>query len=785
MISSVFTLKESNYVPEELVSFKQTNLEEGYYMNSSLNFLLECHEELLSYRQDFYKSILEASDEYVINESFNEVISKIKVIIKKILAYIESLIKRFTTQLAKFVGSDKHIMKRKDEIRKFPSDESFTINGYEFTIDDKVPVIDIVGLDLNELRHELQAISDKTIVVKIEKLSELIVKLSDQQIDDICGQILGLDSAIAQSTFNEQVFAIYRDGKSLESTLTIKREDVLRALNDYEGYNDKIKQVKSLQNNITSKYKSLEKQVDDLVRSNMNLDGSAKMETELDSVQTLNNYKTNLAHSLDNLVIALTNRIQKISTLHVQAIAGKLDAYNALTIQDRNILYTALSTVQKDIKNMRMMKESVDLSIDESCYDYTRTAINRQYMTELHALNLRQQRFVDECLALSESNIPELKSINEDLKMDVKNKFDKLVEFLKSIYQKFLMKMNKFLTNNKDFLNKYKDVILTKKVEPYKLNNVPDYEAGIKNITNHKLPHIDIKSILSETEDTIKKKVLPAYTGNEELSEFAKKYFLSDNKPNREEVSSETLNMGEIYNFCINAPAALKNLEADRDAFIKEANTVKTAVLNVAAKNESTDLYGYKYYYSSVLESFINEEEGMQIQKDASNAPKQDAKADAKVDLTVDKNDTTDKNKDIADKVKQDPDDKGKDADTQAKENQGAEAKKIKETADWYLKALQTVCTAKITSFQRIYTEYMKILRYHVSQATGSMGSTTKFTEEDVNNIKSAMKEYKDAKDEAGKKSAADKIISIYKSRQMVIDAHDVQNLVNKNASKL
>lgn len=778
MISSVFTLKENNYVPEELVSFKQTNLEEGYYINSSLNFLLECHEELLSYRQDFYKSILEASDEYVINESFNEVISKIKVIIKKILAYIESLIKRFTTQLAKFVGSDKHIMKRKDEIRKFPSDESFTINGYEFTIDDKVPVIDIVGLDLNELRHELQAISDKTIVVKIEKLSELIVKLSDQQIDDICGQILGLDSAIAQSTFNEQVFAIYRDGKSLESTLTIKREDVLRALNDYEGYNDKIKQVKSLQNNITSKYKSLEKQVDDLVRSNMNLDGSAKMETELDSVQTLNNYKTNLAHSLDNLVIALTNRIQKISTLHVQAIAGKLDAYNALTIQDRNILYTALSTVQKDIKNMRMMKESVDLSIDESCYDYTRTAINRQYMIELHALNLRQQRFVDECLALSESNIPELKSINEDLKMDVKNKFDKLVEFLKSIYQKFLMKMNKFLTNNKDFLNKYKDVILTKKVEPYKLNNVPDYEAGIKNITNHTIKRLDIKTMMTQSDDQIRQAVLPQYTGKDEFSEFAKRYFLCDNKPNREEVSSETLNMGEIYNFCVNAPAAIKKLENDQNVFKTEADKIKSEVLKTA-KNESTDLYGYKYYYSSVLESYINEE--------GENEAKENTNSDAKLDLTVSKNDTTDKNNDIADKVqtKKDPDDKAKDAEAQAKENQGAEAKKIKETADAYLKALQVVFTAKITSFQKIYTEYMKILRYHVSQATGSMGSTTKFTEEDQKNIKAAMKEYKDAKDKEGRESATNKIKAIYKSKQIVIDDRDVQNLVEKNASKL
>ena len=50
------------------------------------------------------------------------------------------------------------------------------------------------------------------------------------------------------------------------------------------------------------------------------------------------------------------------------------------------------------------------------------------------------------------------------------------------------------------------------------------------------------------------------------------------------------------------------------------------------------------------------------------------------------------------------------------------------------------------------------------------------------------MKEYKNAEDKGdadAKKAAEGKIISIYKSNNMVIDARDVASLVAKNAAKL
>ena len=250
--------------------------------------------------------------------------------------------------------------------------------------------------------------------------------------------------------------------------------------------------------------------------------------------------------------------------------------------------------------------------------------------------------------------------------------------------------------------------------------------------------------------------------------------------------------MAEIYEFCLNAKSAISNLEKDRDAFVAAASKIKTTVLAAFPKTESNVL-GDMYYYSTVLESYINEEG----EEKAANPPQNGTNpnqsqnntnnTNAKMDLEVPQSDKkAEQNKDLKDKVKSDEiKDTDKEAKKQADENKDGDKKKIEETADWYLKTIQTVCTAKITAFQKIYSEYMKILRYHVKEATGSLGKASSFTDDEVNNIKAAMKEYKNAKTKEDENKAAQKIIDIYKSRHMTIDAHDVQKLVEKNAAAL
>ena len=765
MISSVFALKEANTIPEFLVPNKVTKIEENYYSNNALDFLLECHEELLSYRQEFYKSVMEASNDnpYLITESYNFILSKIKAIIKKILAYLETLVKKFATEFPKIIQSDKFILRKKKEIEKFPKDKSFEIDGYNFTINDNIPIVDIVELDLSELQDKLKDVDGSNITSKISELSGLLADLSDERkMDSIRGQILKTNP-IPETSFGNELFSVFRDGKSAPSELKIGRDEVLESLNKFANYDAQIKAVRRLQNQISVKYKNLERKVEDIVKLDIKADGSSKTNDAMNDGRSEDTV-ANLKNILNNLLIAQTNQIQRIANLHIQAVAHKIDAYNSALIQDRNILYRALNVVQSDTDNTFIMKES------NTDYDYTREMYYRGYVLEKHFMNENQKRFVEECFALSENNIPELKSINEDLKMDIKNKYEKIKKILKDIFEKFKQKITEMINESKEFLAKHKDNIITKKVKPYVLNNMPQYSAGIKNIDNTNLPNrIDVNRLESLSELQIQQLILPGYKGDEEFSEYAKRFFLCDNTENKDRESTDPeVNMGTIYEF-LTDNGRLNNLNKD----IIEVNGEVTKVQSVVGSDiqESSiikDFVGTTYIYSNVLEAFINEADGDDKQASGVDikSADQNAKDDSKSDLNIPKEDQPDNKND---NKSDNPDDKKEDSKKQAN------SEKVKKL-DIYLKNLRIAVTAKLTAFQKIFSEYMKIVKYHIKSLLG------KVTNEEA--IRNAMKEYMNA-DEKNKEAAADKVVEELKKAGRTITRDQVDGLVKKNAEKL
>lgn len=772
MISSVFALKEATSIPSNLVSLPETKLEEGYYMNSSLKFLLECHEELLSYKKDFYKSILEAeNDTYAINESFNDVISRIKALIKKILAYIETLIKRFATKIAKFVGSDKYLLKHKSDFSKFTDDDKFEINGFNFTFSDDVPLVQIVELDLSELESKLKSVENKSIETIMATIIELIAKITDNELmDNIRGEILNVDYPISETSYINELFCAFRDGSSEEHNMMIKKPEVMKCINEYSDYNNKIKDVKRFQSNIKSEYKFIESRLQNIVTSSMRIEGST-INVNLDKQRTVD-YKTSVQYNLNKLMESYMSLIQRVSDLHVKALASKLDALNAAVLQDRKILYTALNKIQSHIKNTKIM--------GESGFDYSDEIVYRNHLLEKVAMNNNQKHFIEECIALSESNIPELRTINEDLKMDQKNKFEKLIQIINNIIEKFTGKVKMFIKNDRAYLEKNKDTILKKKAPVYTLNNMPLYSLGINNINNWKVgaaPQLD--KIIGKSEADIQKEILPAYDGNGEFADFAKRYFLCNNTDNKDIKSiDQEIAMDKLYKYCSDTiDNYLTAINNDKLAYKTITNTLLNAVNKYQPKNEFVEL-GSKYLYSTVLEMYINEADEDDKKSDSPEKPvtntkpsDQNAKDDSKLDTNVPKED---------DKTKDNNTSNPEDKKEENKEN--TSNKKAEDAANLYLKTMQIAIGAKLTAIQRIYSEYMKIIRYHVKSINGNGEDGANHSEA----LKPMMKEYLNAKDDKEKEAAGKKIIDYYKTKMNnTIDMKDVENLVNKNKDKL
>ena len=72
------------------------------------------------------------------------------------------------------------------EIKKFPRGETFQISGYNFTISENIPAVDIHGLDLNNLRSELNKIlQDNDIESVIYSLIDLESDFKESKMDEI------------------------------------------------------------------------------------------------------------------------------------------------------------------------------------------------------------------------------------------------------------------------------------------------------------------------------------------------------------------------------------------------------------------------------------------------------------------------------------------------------------------------------------------------------------------------------------------------------------------------
>lgn len=756
MISSVFSLKESNMVPDYLKPNKETVLEQNYF-SSSLDYLTECNEELLLFKQSFYRTMLEEENPYVLNEAYENVKATLKKIIKKVVAYIETLVKRFTTSIAKFISSDKYILSMEEDIKKFPSDKKFTINGYEYTFNRDIPAVDIVGLDVEEIENILKSSKNSTIIYS--NLSNIFNRLTDDTtMNKIRSKILNVSYPVAETAYGNELFSIYRDNKSATDDIIIDRDTIIKSLEDYKQYKTKFKDLEDFKYKIKTKYESIEKQIDSITKKSKDINGDDKETSE-----ALNNL-------ISNTISSFINQVQRISNLHVQAIAAKMDAYVECIKQEREILFKALNHVHKDIDNT--------FAMGESNVDYLRDLEYREYVVEKYFMNKNHQRFVEECLALSENNIPELKTIHEDLKMDVKNKYEKFKELIKQLFEKFRNKITSFFNKDKQFLADNKDAILNKQVPEYTLNNMPQYSLGIKNLQNSNLPvFADIDKLVSMSEEEVKKAVLPEYDGSKEFNEFATRFFLCNNTESKDIPSSnkDEVNMQEIYNFC-SSDKILNSIQNDITKYNNEVSRVQSKILNSVSESSVYHEGASNYLYSMVLEQFINEEDATDTKETTKPeiTPNKQQSSDqskdgAKIDTKVDSND---------DKTKENP----KTTDTEEKKEAPKTNTKLAETGDWYLKYLRVAIGAKMNAYQTIYTEYMKIIRYHISVVNGEKTDGGDINKDEE--VKKSLKDYLKA-DKDSKESAADKVIALFKKFGRTIDRHDVDTIANKNAAKL
>jgi hypothetical protein len=312
-----------------------------------------------------------------------------------------------------------------------------------------------------------------------------------------------------------------------------------------------------------------------------------------------------------------------------------------------------------------------------------------------------------ESMIISESDYSNIVALQEAKMGDkIKVKWQKFVTFIKNMFAKFMESMTNILYNEKDYLEKYKDIILKKKPkDDMEFSYTGDYKEGINRITNVEVPLFEYNKYKAELEaegdGPLANKLLPSfrYSDGETLAEQFKGYFLVLDAGTKEGKFS-SLNMTELYNFCYNFNKIKNIVNKDLERIDASTRNIEKMIKDNLASANTTEKVNYvvnpatEVEESSIVLEAEDKKEGLKIT-------------------------TTDVSKTVSSTKDRDSDAETRAADNAAGEASGKNEEDISKAADKWIRVCQTLVAAKLTACQQISKDYMDIIRAHVRSYVG------------------------------------------------------------------
>lgn len=339
-----------------------------------------------------------------------------------------------------------------------------------------------------------------------------------------------------------------------------------------------------------------------------------------------------------------------------------------------------------------------------------------------------------ESMIISESDYSNIRALQESKIGDkIKTKWKKFIAFIKGMVAKFMESLTNILLNEKDYLEKYKDIILKKKPkDDMEYSYTGNYDKGIDRLTNTEVPMFDYykyrKQLESEDEGDLVRAIMSGTTFNyddgETLPEQFKGYFLAL-EDGQQEGKFSSLNMTNIYNFCYNFNKIKGIVDKDLNRLEASTRSIENAInreLSAVDSEPETDK----------PESTETKTESAILNEAEDNEPKNTG-------LKITDKPSSDPSSKMASTGNRDADaekDAASAGATVAKNN-NKETSDITRAADKWIGICRPLIAAKLTACQQIAKDYMEIIRAHVR----SYGGTSKKSK-DGNKAPDKAKQY-------------------------------------------
>ena len=299
----------------------------------------------------------------------------------------------------------------------------------------------------------------------------------------------------------------------------------------------------------------------------------------------------------------------------------------------------------------------------------------------------------------------------------IKSTWNKFIDFINSLFAKFGESITNIVSSYKDYLVKYKDIILSKRFKIKLTKALPgDYNTGVNRCNDVKIPVFqyndqNMKVLLSDDDEQIVRLIIKdssfEYDQARNLNDILKDYFLGIDKGIIDDL--DKLKREDMYNFCLNADKIQTTQKQDMSALKSTTSVIERAITNEVNK-VNTEAYVIEEDQNTGSNNNNNNNQGSNNNNNNNNNNNVAKPGSVNTSPINSSLDDDYKNKHDENDYKQDGEQAAKD---------GNNADNVTKAFDNWRKVCQSVITAKMTAQQAIAKDYMGIIRAHVRSYVG------------------------------------------------------------------
>ena len=414
----------------------------------------------------------------------------------------------------------------------------------------------------------------------------------------------------------------------------------------------------------------------------------------------------------------IINMISEIWTYHLTVYAIKAqyirnNYYQAKALLSRISMMATEEIVDDTVDAVAV--ESAKFLKEQEAMKFTRLTdreVLMNHITDMKHNDLIMECCIKEAMVLAEGVDVEnrLAAIHEGAWDKVKEFFNKIKEFVMNLFTKVENWFDKFFKSNKEYIEKYKDQI-DKQTAGFTTVNMPDYAKGLERImkpTTVQFAAVFGKEISADKENddieaavnAFRKSLLPddanAYDpAKNEWKEACNNYF-TGGENSEKDYSPQDLNMRTLADRILKIPNLVENLKRDKTATENGFKALESAInKQVSALNNTPPANETKqentYLYGDVFA------EGPNMTMDTNNAASPASPSTS----------TTTTNGSIADA--------SNDAKATAAKQDKKGATNAQKLVNKFASTVSTYYQCKYQMAEKIMSDYMKIIKAHVS----------------------------------------------------------------------